>query len=370
MKIVIASGTYPPAIGGMATFVQRLAQLLQESGVNVAVVAYGQDDRTQQVPYLVRLVSRKGLKLVRYWRYFRTVLNLARRADFIYAQDLVSAGFPAAVVSLVLRKKLVLRLGGDFLWEKMVEEGKTSGPLWNYYQQPKGLLESCYLQVYHFVLNRSQLVIFNSQRQADLYRTTFAKQLHQFKVIVNPWLGLISQNANWRKGNLVYAGRLIKLKNLDLLIRAYQRTGASQKLLLVGEGPQESNLRSQIRKLGLEQKILLTGPMLPEQLTALLAESYLMIVPSLTELNPNVVLEALSLGLPVLLTRENGLASEVNKELVTFDPSSEADLAEKLKFLLDENATRAYRKKIQNLRFSQTWEKVLAEHLQFFKSLL
>jgi len=69
MKVVIASGTYPPELGGMATFVENFARRLHAQGIEVSVVAYGKEDSSVSQPFLVRTVRRGRFVFMRYLRY-------------------------------------------------------------------------------------------------------------------------------------------------------------------------------------------------------------------------------------------------------------------------------------------------------------
>ncbi|MBI2450083.1 MAG: glycosyltransferase family 4 protein [Candidatus Nealsonbacteria bacterium] len=100
MKIVLATGIYPPDIGGPATYVKRLAKEL-----NQPVISYS--GRLKKYP--------KGLK---HFLYFLGLLRLAKEADVIYAQNPTSAGLPAFWAAKLLRKKFVLKVVGDAAWEQ------------------------------------------------------------------------------------------------------------------------------------------------------------------------------------------------------------------------------------------------------------
>lgn len=369
MKILIASGTYPPQIGGMATFVENLAKLLSARGVTVSVVAYGERDREIREPFFIRIVSRGRNRLLRYVRYFLALQKLGREADIVYAQDLVSSGFPAAWYSRQAKKKLMVRIGGDFLWEKMVEEERTNLPLWDYYEQPKSLTELIYLKIYRFVLGRSKIVIFNNIHQAKLYNNLFPDSINMSKIVLNPWKPQDSLQTVNLNGDIIYVGRFIRIKNLDLLIKAFSKLGTPKKLILVGEGPQEDNLRNLISQLKIEGRVEILRSFDRSKLFDFMSRAYLLVLPSLTELNPNVVLEALGIGVPVLVTQENGLPEELKESLLLFDPRSKEDLVKKLEFLLNPQNYDEYLKKIRSLKFEQTWEKVIDEHLKIFTAL-
>ena len=59
---------------------------------------------------------------------------------------------------------------------------------------------------------------------------------------------------------IVYSGRLVSYKRVDLLIDAFARMAApSDRLTIYGEGPDRSALERRIKRLGLAQQVALPG---------------------------------------------------------------------------------------------------------------
>ena len=127
MKIIIATPIYPPEIGGPSIYSQKLKEGLEKSG------------------HLIRIVSYQGLKKypqpLRILLYFLRLLKSSQGTDLIYGLNLVSCGLPASLTG----KKFFLRIGGDYLWERAVEAGRTKKTLREYYQNRKTLKEKFWL---------------------------------------------------------------------------------------------------------------------------------------------------------------------------------------------------------------------------------
>jgi len=352
----------------MATFVREFAQRVSARGLDAAVVAYGQKNEIEEEGFPVHIVSRSGGRMLRYLRYFFALRKMAGKADLIYAQDLVSSGLPAALASKFLGTKLVLRLGGDFLWEQMIEKGKIFVSLKDYYDLPKSALERIYLSIYRFVLKRSSVVIFNNALSQSIYKTVFGNQIKFSIVVYNPEKRRVHRQSG-KEGNIIYIGRFLKLKNLEMLIRAFSRISTQKKLILVGEGPEEEHLKKIADELHLNDRVLFVPTVSREKVLDMIAENYLLVLPSLADFNPNIVMEAFR-GTAVLVTKETGLPAQIKSELKQFDPFNELELKEKIEELLNEKNYEEYRRRLSQIKFTLTWEDVIDQHLKVFEQIL
>jgi glycosyltransferase involved in cell wall biosynthesis len=111
-----------------------------------------------------------------------------------------------------------------------------------------------------------------------------------------------------------FVGRMIPGKAPGLLLEAFAlaREGLTlpAKLIFVGSGPEELTLPSAITQLQLETDVMLAGELVGLQA---MAAFDIFVLPSLSEAFPYVILEALSLGLPVVSTNVGGVSELVNE---------------------------------------------------------
>jgi len=106
-----------------------------------------------------------------------------------------------------------------------------------------------------------------------------------------------------KEGPLVIAvGRLVKLKGFDILIRAFAQLprGINARLIIIGDGEERLALQKLIEQLGLQDRVKLLG--FQENPWKYMAYADVFVLSSLTEGLPNVIGEALALGIPVLAT--------------------------------------------------------------------
>ncbi len=112
---------------------------------------------------------------------------------------------------------------------------------------------------------------------------------------------------------LLFVGRLIPLKGVDLLLRAVAAcTDLDMHLTVVGAGPQRAQLESLSGRLQLAHMVTFTGPLPRDEVKKRYRQSDVMVFPSLRESGGNVVYEALASELPVIAVDHGGPA-----ELVT-----------------------------------------------------
>ncbi len=107
---------------------------------------------------------------------------------------------------------------------------------------------------------------------------------------------------------LLFVGRLHPQKGLDWLLgltpQLFERM-PNHELVLVGDGPQRAELQSMAERLGVADRVRLLGWRADAR--DLMAAADLLILPSRWEGMPNVVLEAMASGLPVVATRAAGV---------------------------------------------------------------
>src|SRR5262245_43118061 len=107
---------------------------------------------------------------------------------------------------------------------------------------------------------------------------------------------------------MLYVGRLDKQKGLDRFFRelpAVCRELPQHDLLLVGEGPQKSALASSAKRLGVESRVHFLG--WRDCVPSIVAAADFLVLPSRWEGMPNVVLEAMAAGKPIVAMQAEGI---------------------------------------------------------------
>ncbi len=359
MRILLATGIYPPEIGGPATYVKELAGRLQARGAQVTVLAYG-EQQDEEGKWPVVRVSRRGGMLLRWWRYRKMLRLLGQDTDIIYAFSGVSVGVPL-MLSRVRGPRRVLRLGGDFGWERATDSGDRS-TLSEWYTRPTWVQRRM-----HSVLRTFDYIVFSTAFQAELYER-FYTHLPIHGVIENALPG--TQPVLHRRHTpfkLLFLGRFVAFKNIPALIDAMTLL-PDMSLTIIGDGPLQQDLLVQIDELTLSDRVTVLPPAQGQDKQTVFLSHDLLVLPSITEISPNAALEARGTGLPVLLTEETGLSLSLRQGMIIEQlrtPEAIARAIQDAAAQYDIVAARAAAPLPE-----RPWETVADEHMTLFQGLL
>jgi len=173
-----------------------------------------------------------------------------------------------------------------------------------------------------------------------------------------------------RRFRLLFAGRLLGWKGVALALAAVARLveeGRDVELDIAGDGPLRSYLQLQIEQLHLHSRVRLLGAIPRDELLVLYERADLFVFPSLHDSSGNVVLEALSRGLPVVCLDlggpqayiDNSCGVVVSTQGLSRDALEQA-LARAIAAIQDDPAKLARMQRHAALHASrQTWESVV-----------
>jgi glycosyltransferase involved in cell wall biosynthesis len=116
---------------------------------------------------------------------------------------------------------------------------------------------------------------------------------------------------------VLFVGRLDTAKGIGELMEAFASLASHRpnlRLAFVGDGPGAEHLRAKAKHLALEERIILIGACPSHIVAQWLAAANVLALPSYNEGYPNVVIEALSCGRPVIATNVGGILELVNED--------------------------------------------------------
>jgi glycosyltransferase involved in cell wall biosynthesis len=134
---------------------------------------------------------------------------------------------------------------------------------------------------------------------------------------------------------LLYAGRLDRLKRVSLMVDAMARVRSGARLKVAGAGPLESDLRRQIERAGLEDRIELLGFVPVDDLLELYARCRATLYAPVNEDYGYVTVESFLSHKPVVTTRDSGGVLEfvedgANGMVAPADPDALAEAIDRL----------------------------------------
>ena len=163
---------------------------------------------------------------------------------------------------------------------------------------------------------RCDLIVASSERMAQELRDDYAVPSRRLLVLPNPVaVAQIRARAEYRPERprcrrlFVGAGRLVAQKGFDRLIACWPQTDPGDHLVILGDGPDRQSLQRQLDDAGLNGRVQLRGFDANPWAWYALADAVLL--PSRFEGMPNVALEALACGTPVIATPESGGIAEL-----------------------------------------------------------
>lgn len=333
MNIVIATGIYPPELGGPAEYAKNLGDIWRK-------------DHTVSVEVFSRLNwLPTGLRHI---VYFFSILPSVASADFILALDTLSCALPAVVAARLCGKKIILRTGGDFLWEKYVERTGDLVLLKDFYKvsfHALSVWERITFSLVRFVLQHVDAIIWSTEWQKNIFLEPYRLSAQRHYVVENYYGERLAPLPPSGK-NFLAASRMLRWKNIPLLKKVMSDTS--------------------VQAAG---GVLDLTPVPHAEFLEKIRRSYAVIITSLGDISPNTILDAIRCGKPFIVTRETGLYDRIRDIALFVDPKSEADIREKVLWLLDSAHYEEQCRKIASFSFVHTWQQIASEYMEIYEAI-
>jgi glycosyltransferase involved in cell wall biosynthesis len=202
---------------------------------------------------------------------------------------------PAAVAGRLLGKPILVKLGrgGAHFDLKIVREKRLGGRLFS------RLLTGCSTA---FVANSREIV--DDLQGIGIADARIHRLPNGVEVPATTWRRPRADDAPVR---FLFFGRLDPEKALDRMVRGFAALGAGSRarLTIVGEGACAADLRSLVQRLGLDGQVVFHPPV--SDVGPLLRDADFHVSTSLSEGMSNALLEAMSWGVPAVVSRVSGV---------------------------------------------------------------
>ena len=309
---------------------------------------------------IVNYVLNNYYRLVTLVNIFKIMLMKLAKVDIIHIHgytDLTKAGF---LLGKFFRKPIILHFHGTDVW---------------YYKKS-------FFNLYKKIVRNVDKVICVSQCLADKLlkdtdisaevipnmvsdyfieqkgkRSDFLKEkFNADKILLNV------------KGLIPIYGHELLIKSLPVVIKKY----AGLKLVLTGEGPLFKTLERLVMRLHLENNVVFTGVMAHKALVNFYASSDIFVLASKLDARPNVILESLSCGTPVITTNNPGgieLAGQYPEDVTLLEKDTPVALADAVIKLLDEDR-RVSESTIKNIAGQLNKEVITQRFLDIYNGII
>jgi glycosyltransferase involved in cell wall biosynthesis len=311
VRILHVVPTYLPATryGGPIYAVHGLCRALVQRGHEVSVFTTNVDGRGESAVHVNTGVLLDGVHV----RYFPSEL---RRVYY-------SRGLKRALAAEV-KTFDVIHLHSVFLWPTYAAARAAASANVPYVISPRGMLvpelirersrwmKTIWLHLFEQrTFARAAAIHLTSQREEDDARRVGMPLPHPF--IVANGIDIVPPPAVRRDGTLVlYFGRISWKKRIDLLIEALAKL-PDARLVIAGNDDEglTPKLQQRAREAGVSERVKFAGAIEPSAKWELLAGAAMLALPSISENFGNVVLEAMMMETPVVLSEGVGLAEDV-----------------------------------------------------------
>ncbi|MBI2065375.1 MAG: glycosyltransferase family 4 protein [Candidatus Yanofskybacteria bacterium] len=322
-KILITTGIFYPDIGGPASYAMTLGRN-STGDRKITIVTYSSKfnyPSDKELPFRVVRVWRKWPKGLRHLIYFFRVFSEAKKNDVILSLNAVSAGVPALRAARMRKKKIYVKIVGDYAWEIAVNKKKSS-LLINDFQDAakKGFIKTL-SKLQRQVCLKADGVIVPSQYLAGIVKK-WGVPPDRVRVIYN---GVDFKESELSKeearkkigipGNIIVSiGRLVPWKGFKMLVKIMpELLKISQffRLVIIGDGPEKKQLEAMVKNMGLEKKVYIVGKKNRDEIAVYLAAADMFVLNSGYEGFSHQILEAMAAGVPIIASAVGG-----NKEVI------------------------------------------------------
>jgi len=333
MKILITTGIYPPKIGGPSEYSKNLKNALEKAQNRVKIGTFGMEG---YLPTGLRHVC-----------FLFKILPKVIWADFVISMDTFSVALPSVFATKILGKKNIIRTGGDFLWEQYIERTGKKVLFRNFYKDEFGnfsIKEKIIFHLTKWTLRNTTFVVFSTEWQRDIFTMVYGLDKNKTGIIEN-YYGAKEDSSDFDSKTFVSSGRNLVLKNAKVLKEVFDEIRMTHSDIF---------LYSKNEKY--------------EVFMEKISHSFAVVSVSISEISPNLILDAIRLNKPFICTREVGIFDRIKDVGIFVDPLNKDEIKNAVLRLIDKDEYQRAKEKISNFSFTHSWGQIAGEFLTVYKS--
>jgi glycosyltransferase involved in cell wall biosynthesis len=308
LRVLLVANTLPPRdVSGVGEQVLQLAAGLRQAGCEVEVLGRGADQvRGPKVlfPLFAVPAVRRAL------RRFRPHVVQVHESDGGLAALLVKALAPR----LDPRPRLAALLQVSYVEERravrpLVEDGRVLGRPGGVERRFRWLKAPLQILLGRLTARAADLVLAPSAATAAELRRDY--RVESVAMVPNVTGGLAVEpelKEEEAPGYLLFVGRLRIRKGVEVLLEAL---APGMRLLIAGDGEHRGSLERKVAELGIDSRVRFLGRCGAARVRGLLKGAAALVVPSIYEGMPLVILEAMESEVPVVASRVSGIPDVV-----------------------------------------------------------
>lgn len=324
MKIIQVCPKYYPDIGGIETHVKEISEILVKKGFDVEVVCTDSSGRLPKQEII------NGVEITRFWAFAPGDAYHFSPAIYFYIKnqdyDILHVhnyhAFPALFACAAAKKKIIFTPHSSGFQKSFT----------------KRIFYSIYKPLGSRIFNKADKIISITQKEREMLIENFI--IPEDKIIYLPLpINLIPRGRPRSEKNSInvgFFGRLSPEKNVETLILAFKivkKEYPASDLFIAGDGP----LRKELENTGKSvEGVHFIGPLFNNDLNDFIDDIDIFVLPSRFEVSPRAVIEAMSRGIPAVVTPVGELPQifEHGRSCLFAKIGDPEDMAEKILLLL------------------------------------
>lgn len=331
--MLITTGIFPPKIGGPAQYAKNLKETIERMGKVVSLKTFNIEDHLPTG--------------IRHLFFLLKIIPTVLYSDVALTLDTYSVGFPTVLACKLFRVKSIIRTGGDFLWEQYTERTKKKILLKNFYHTEKNnfsLKEKIIFKVTKWTLLNASCTVFSTEWQRSIFVEAYGIDSNKTSIIEN-YYGPKEADELCISKEFIGSTRKLVWKNLDTLKKVFDRIQKSSDTTLFLDNLSFEEFIERVKK------------------------CYAVILISLGDISPNMILDAIRFNRPFICTKEIGIYGRIKDAGIFVDPLNESEIEKSVLDILAKEGYDRAKEMVRKFDFTHTWEEIANEFISIAKSI-